>query len=277
MNEGSKWRLLNTGYSTGAMNMALDEAIMESIRAKEVPPTIRFYGWKPPALSLGYFQSLEGKVDLSSCQKKGIDVVRRLTGGRAVLHDDELTYSLVISEEVSFLPDSIIESYKIISQGLLAGFYELGIEEAKMVSLADKKKEQENKSAACFDAPSWYELSVAGKKIAGSAQTRRDGVILQHGSILNTQNIDELFSILKFKSERREEKFKKLFIKKATTISDVLGKSFSLEELADAFKIGMEAGLGINLKPGKLTDKEKERAKELAENKYSTDEWNNKR
>lgn len=270
------WRLINTGYSTGAMNMALDEAIMQSIRAGEVPPTIRFYGWEPAALSLGYFQSLEDKVDVDACRERGIDVVRRLTGGRAVLHDDELTYSLVVSEEVSFLPDSVVDSYKIISRGLLAGFHELGIE-AEMVSLADKKQEKRNKSAACFDAPSWYEISVAGKKIVGSAQTRREGVILQHGSILNTQDIDELFSILKFKSERRKEKFKSLFTRKATTIYDVLGRSFSLNELVVAFRKGMEAGLEISLEEGELTDCELATARELVENKYSSQEWNYKR
>jgi lipoate-protein ligase A len=272
----TKWRLINTGYSTGAINMALDEAIAQSVREGEVPPTIRFYGWEPAALSLGYFQSLEKEVNIEACEERGIDVVRRLTGGRAVLHNDELTYSLVVSEDISFLPDSIIESYKIISQGLLAGLKELGIE-AELVSLSDKKKKRGDKSAACFDAPSWYEISVDGKKIVGSAQTRREGVILQHGSILNTQDIDKLFSILNFKSDRRKERFKKIFIKKATTIYDVLEKSFSLEELSNAFKKGMEVGMGISLEEAELTEKEWKSAKDLAENKYSSREWNFKR
>ncbi|SJZ30377.1 lipoate--protein ligase family protein [Selenihalanaerobacter shriftii] len=271
-----KWRLLNTGYSTGDMNMALDEAILKSVKAGDVPPTIRFYGWDPAAVSLGYFQSLEKEIDIEGCKERGVDIVRRLTGGRAVLHDDELTYSLVISEELNFLPDSIIESYKIISQGLLAGLQELGIE-AKMVSLADKKKKSGSQSAACFDAPSWYEISVDGKKLVGSAQTRRDGVILQHGSILNTQDVDKLMDTLKFKSDRRKERFKKIFAKKATTIQEAIGQSFTLKELSIAFKKGMEEGMDIILEEGQLTEKELSLAKKLAAEKYSSQDWNFKR
>nr|WP_320408957.1 MULTISPECIES: biotin/lipoate A/B protein ligase family protein [unclassified Candidatus Frackibacter] len=271
-----KWRLLYTGYSDGAMNMALDEAVMESIKAGEAPPTIRFYGWEPAAISLGYFQSLEQEVNTVACEEEGIDIVRRLTGGRAVLHDDELTYSLLIAEEFDFLPDSVIESYKIISQGLLAGLQELGVN-AEMISLADKEKKEKSQSAACFDAPSWYEITVDDKKIVGSAQTRRDGVILQHGSILHTQDIDKLFSLLNFKNERRRKRFKEIFTKKATTIHEASGKKFNLEGLIDAFKKGMEKGLDITLEEGRLTDKELKLAQELAEKKYNSKEWNYKR
>ncbi|MGM0472429.1 MAG: lipoate--protein ligase family protein [Bacillota bacterium] len=272
---GLEFRLLKTGHSSGAMNMALDEAILDHVKEGKVAPTIRFYGWQPATVTLGYFQKLTQELDVTACQEWNVDIVRRLTGGRAVLHDDELTYSLIISEEDSLLPKSVIESYKVISQGLLAGLEELGVA-AKLVSRAEKKQ-RKSQSAACFDAPSWYELTVDGKKIIGSAQTRRRGVLLQHGSIINSQNLDKLFSILKFTSDRKKERFKKLFIKKATTLHEVCESSFTFKELVAAFESGFQQGLDITLTAGELTASELELAQELAAEKYNSRDWNYKR
>ncbi|MCL4441628.1 MAG: octanoyltransferase, partial [Firmicutes bacterium] len=136
--------------------MAVDEAIMLAVAGGQVPPTIRFYRWSPPAISLGYFQSLEKEVDIVACEKAGVDVVRRLTGGRAVLHQDELTYSLVAPENNEKVAGSILESYLSISRGLVRGLNALGVE----AELAEGKKHAEFGSAACFDAPSWYEMAV---------------------------------------------------------------------------------------------------------------------
>ncbi|MCK8817732.1 lipoate--protein ligase family protein [Natroniella sulfidigena] len=273
--EENNWRLINTGYQSGAMNMALDEAILEAVKAGQVKPTIRFYAWQPAAISLGYFQKLDEEVDTTACQQQGIDIVRRLTGGRAVLHDDELTYSLIAPAQISWLPESIVKSYKIISQGLVLGLQQLGIP-AEMIPLADKMK-RERQSAACFDATSWYEVAVAGKKIIGSAQTRKQGMILQHGSIVRSQNLEQLFSILKFSKQRDKKRLKRLFSTKATSIQEVTDTIPTLKELREAFKIGFEDGLKLNLSLEEITDAELERATELMANKYQQRTWTHKR
>ena len=177
------WRLIDTSYSNAAMNMAIDEALLQS---KE--PVLRFYQWKPSALSLGYFQNVKD-IDLKGCKKRKIDVVRRLTGGKTVLHDKELTYSLVIDEKL--MPKSVIESYKIISKCILYALKSLGVKASMKKSVKKSKS-----SAICFTEPSYYEIVVNGKKIVGSAQTRRQGKLLQHGSILLDVDYDKLISLL---------------------------------------------------------------------------------
>ncbi|WP_408955957.1 biotin/lipoate A/B protein ligase family protein [Natroniella sp. ANB-PHB2] len=273
--EENNWRLVNTGRQSGAMNMALDEAILEAVKAGQVKPTIRFYTWQPSAISLGYFQKLGEEIDIIACQQHEVDIVRRLTGGRAVLHDNELTYSLIAPAQISWLSESIVKSYKTISQGLVEGLQQLGIS-AEMVSLADKVK-RDRQSAACFDATSWHEVAVAGKKIIGSAQTRKQGMILQHGSIIRGQNLEQLFSILKFSNQREKKRLKRLFNTKATSIQEVIDTTPTLEELREAFKIGFEEALKLNLNFEKITEEELERATELMVNKYREQAWTYKR
>src|SRR4030042_4717992 len=144
---GSKdgWRFIDTGINDGFLNMSIDEAILDAHLRGFCPPTLRVYRWSPPALSLGYFQSLEREVEMKRCSGLGVDGVRRLTGGRAVLHYDELTYSVVTSEEYGF-PKSIAKSYRLLSEGLIAAYGILGLE----VCLATHTREPS--SAACFSS-----------------------------------------------------------------------------------------------------------------------------
>ncbi len=134
-----EWRLIKDSYHTGFMNMAIDEAIMIAHREGLVPPTIRFYQWSPPAVSLGYFQDLEKEIDVDVCQDMRIDIVRRPTGGKAVLHDKELTYSFIIKENHPLVNDSILETYKKVSGGIIRGLAYLGIK-AELVPLGEKLK-----------------------------------------------------------------------------------------------------------------------------------------
>ncbi|WP_212931357.1 lipoate--protein ligase family protein [Brevibacillus halotolerans] len=274
-----KWRYVVTPPMSPEMNMAIDEAILTLHSQGKVPPTVRFYTWNPATLSIGYFQKMEKEINIDEVKRLGLGLVRRPTGGRAVLHDAELTYSVIVSEDHPQMPKSVTEAYKVISMGLLHGFQKLGLK-AEMVSLAteeEKAKYNSPGSSACFDSPSWYELVVEGKKVAGSAQTRQKGVILQHGSILLDMDVDLLFSLLTFPSERVKERMMNSFKQKAVTINEVSSKPISLEEAIEAFYQGFAEGLGIELVPMDLTAEEQQLAKELAENRYSTDEWNFRR
>ncbi|CAM3765687.1 biotin/lipoate A/B protein ligase family protein [Marinicrinis lubricantis] len=278
-----EWRFIDSGNSSPEMNMAIDEAILTAHSEGKVPPTLRFYGWNPASLSIGYFQKAEEEVNFSELNEKGIGFVRRATGGRAVLHDQELTYSIIINEETPGLPKTVNEAYKVLSMGLLEGFKELQLD-AKMVNLAseeEKAKYATAGSAACFDSPSWYELVVEGRKIAGSAQTRQKGVVLQHGSILLELDVELLFSLLRFPSERVRDRLKASFRDKAVAINDIkrqVGQApAQLDELREAFRIGYEKGMDVQLVESGLTDYEQQLAEQLVQEKYGNKEWNFRR
>ena len=271
-----EWRLLDTGCKNGYYNMAVDEAIMKATEDNLIPPTIRFYQWSPPALSLGYSQQGKEVIDRESCDRAGVDVVRRLTGGRTILHDDELTYSIVLSETSEILPQSIIKSYKIISRGMVKGLKKLGLS-VELKPFDKNKKKEKGFSAACFDAPSWYEVLADGKKLIGSAQTRRKGIILQHGSIPFTIEADKIYSLLKMKGNNQEKLRKRMidkFQKKATALNTESEKVININELKKVLKKGWEEEFQVSLKWGELIPQEEKWIKQLVEKKYLTDEWN---
>lgn len=274
-----QWRFIMSDAMSPDMNMAIDEAILTAHSEGKVPPTVRFYTWNPPTLSIGYFQKAQKEIDTGQVERHGIGFVRRPTGGRAVLHDKELTYSVIVSEKHPQMPSGVTEAYKVISLGLLHGFQALNLQ-AEMVSLAseeEKEKYSSPGSSACFDSPSWYELVVEGRKVAGSAQTRQKGVILQHGSILLDMDVELLFSLLRFPSERVKERMMESFRQKAVTINDVSPTPVSLQEAIAAFRKGFASGLGVELVEQKLTDEEWELAEQLAKERYATHEWNFRR
>lgn len=268
-----EWRLVINEPMDGAMNMAVDEAVLTSVSRGLAPPTIRFYRWSPPAVSLGYFQSLQKELDLAACRKADVDVVRRLTGGRAVLHQYELTYSIVVPEDNAKVAGSILEAYLAISGGLVEGLAELGI----TAELAAGTKPGAVASAVCFEAPSMYELVVGGKKLVGSAQTRRSGCLLQHGSILIELDPDLLFSIFNYDTEESRNQAKKLFLAKATCIKDILGYTPDPARLIACFTNGFSRGLGIRLREQQLAAAELTLARELSSGKYQTEAWNGRK
>lgn len=270
-----KWNFIDFEYNSPAYNMALDEALLEWHSKGLMPPTIRFYGWNPATLSLGYFQRLHDEINIEAVKDQNIGLVRRLTGGRAVLHDKELTYSVIVAENHHLMPRSVTEAYRIISSGLLEGFKELGLN--AYFSVPETAEEQEKlknpRSAICFDAPSWYELVVEGRKVAGSAQTRQKGVILQHGSILIDLDQDLLFELFKYPNERVKERLQRNFKNKAVAINDISEKKVQLEDVRIAFKKGFERGLNIMLEPYQLSAAEMEYVAELAEKRYASEDW----
>ncbi|SDN41025.1 lipoate--protein ligase family protein [Alkalicoccus daliensis] len=270
------WSYIDSKKQNPAFNMAMDEKLMDWHRTGAVPPTIRFYEWDPPTLSLGYFQRIEKDIDLAQVKAHKIGLVRRATGGRAVLHDDELTYSVIVREDHPLMPASVTEAYRVISQGLLEGFREMGLDADFSVPKTEREKEElrNPRSAVCFDAPSWYEMVVNNRKIAGSAQTRQREVILQHGSIIRTLNEDQLFDMFKFPNERVRQRMQQGFKKKATPIEDLLNPLLSLEEMKRIFKKGFEKALNINLQPLDLSEKQLQEVRSLAASKYAQDSWN---
>lgn len=268
------WNFINTGSQDPYYNMAMDEALLNFVSRGEIDPVIRFYTWNPATLSIGYFQRLQKEIDIEKVNEKGFGLVRRQTGGRGVLHDKELTYSVIVPESHPNMPSTITEAYRVISQGLLEGFKNLGFETYFAVprSKEEREKLKQPRSSVCFDAPSWYELVVEGRKIAGSAQTRQKGVILQHGSILQDIDIDELFDMFIFKNDRLKAKMKEAFVEKAVAINDISDTHITLSEMEKAFEEGFKTGLNIEFKPLELSEQQLAVVKELEE-KYRSDDW----
>lgn len=274
------WRLIRSGHVSAAYNMAIDEAMMHQVVAGG-QPTLRLYGWEPAAVSVGYFQDVSKEVDEQACASLGIDVVRRLTGGRAILHDVEVTYSLVIPEDHPLVPRGITESYRIISEGLVRGLEILGLD-ARMTTPSRYGRRRQNEretisSPACFDAPSWYEITIDGKKVVGSAQVRKCGALLQHGSIPLELDAEKLFTVLHFPNETMRERAKRVFLANATSVRDALRAPVSFLELSDALLAGLEETLPIRFVEGELTEEELKTAEHLVETRYGTPEWNQRR
>jgi lipoyl(octanoyl) transferase len=188
------WRLLLDPPGPGAWNMAVDEVLLDGVAAGSAPPTIRFYQWAPPCLSLGYFQAFE-VVDAAGCRNLGVDVVRRPTGGRAILHDRELTYSVALPLRLLGNGGGVLPSYHRLSLALERGLRRLGVP----VVLAPESAAQSgpDHGPACFDRPSAHEILLGGRKLVGSAQMRRATGILQHGSIVIEPRIDRLLACLR--------------------------------------------------------------------------------
>ncbi|MFD1037829.1 biotin/lipoate A/B protein ligase family protein [Virgibacillus byunsanensis] len=264
------WYFIDSGYCTPAFNMAMDEILLDWHSEGKIPPVLRFYGWKPAGISVGYFQKVSGKIDVKSVEKHGIELVRRQTGGRAVLHDQELTYSVLVSEDHPRMPSSIKEAYMVISKGLLEGFNELGIH----ADFSIPKGKQTNDSAVCFEEPSWYELVIEGKKAAGSAQTRKKGIILQHGSVPLDVDEIKLFDLFIYPNERVKERTRRAFGDKAVTINRVSKQPYTFDDVKTAFKKGFERGLNIELEPFRLSEEQMSEVTDLAETKYRNAKWN---
>lgn len=273
------WRFIDSGDCSPSYNMALDEALLEWHSEGKIPPTIRFYGWNPATLSIGYFQKVEREINMEAVKSHDLGFVRRPTGGRGVLHEHELTYSVIVSENHPEMPKTVTEAYRVISEGILKGFHHLGLEAYFAVPRTAEEKEslKNPRSAVCFDAPSWYELVVEGRKVAGSAQTRQKGVILQHGSILLDLDEDKLFSLFLYPSERLKERMQKAFKNKAVAINEISARHITLSEAKEAFRTGFEEGLNIELQPYELSSEELEYVNHLAKERYENDKWNFKR
>jgi len=271
----SIWRYLDTGFSNGYENMAIDEAIYISCQQGKSPPTLRFYGWTPPAVSLGYFQKVEESVDFEACRKLGIDLVRRLSGGRAVLHDKELTYSIICPEKTLPFSKNILETYKLIGECLISALsnFNLNINWVTFRNKYHRYMRIHKKTASCFSSHSWFEITVDGRKICGSAQKRGGGVLLQHGSILLEHDPETLAEVFSPREKSKEELLAEICAS-TTSINSHLSKKINFIELKEVVLKGFENTLGISTTQGMLTAHELILKEKLLEEKYRNSEWN---
>ncbi|MCZ2260093.1 lipoate--protein ligase family protein [Sporosarcina sp. G11-34] len=269
------WNFINSGKCSPSFNMALDEALLEWNSKGEIGPVLRFYEWEPATLSIGYFQSVSKEIDMEQVAAYGLGFVRRPTGGRGVLHEHELTYSVIVNEDYPDMPETVTEAYRVISGGVLEGFKNLGLDAYFAIPDSANKVEdlKKPKSAVCFDASSWYELVVEGKKVAGSAQTRKKGVILQHGAILLSLDVEKLVSLFKFSSEEQRERMRVSLPEKAVAIDRLANRAISVNECVAAFSKGFENSLNIELEPYELSEEQLRYVKEIEQEKYANDAW----
>ena len=249
-----KCRFIDTGEGRAYWNMGLDESVLQHVSEGKSPPTLRFYWWAPPAVSVGYFQSLREEVDADACYRGGVDIVRRITGGGAVYHDRELTYSYIAPEDS--VPDDILESYRLVCGGLVEGFRLLGVK-SEFAPLND--------------------ILAGGKKISGNAQTRRMGCVLQHGTVLLDVDVRRMFSLLKVPSEKMRDKAVAEASGRVTSLRDVLKSDVPYSKAADSFRRGFAKALKLNLVEGEPSEGELRLAQMLCDCKYSTLEWNDRR
>jgi lipoate-protein ligase A len=261
-----QWRLLESRTADGYSHMALDQALLESASCKGFLPTLRFLRWDPPALSIGRFQDIN-EIDLVACEAENIDVVRRPTGGKCILHMDDFTYSLVLPPNCG-LPRNVVKAYAVICEGILAAVKRLGL---PAVLQSRESGDYSQVKGACFAASTQADLEYKGRKICGSAQVRRRGALLQHGSILLQDRSQLLFNLLRFNQEgqRREslQNYRRRCIPFSETSADC-----TWTELTESFIDGFGACFEAEIEMGELSREEEALWRRLREI-YGSHEW----
>jgi len=250
-----EFRFIDLEVHNAFENMAIDEAIMLSMKEGKAPPTLRLYRWNPSAVSIGTFQGMNDEVAVDFCDSKGINYIRRITGGGAVFHDyeGEVTYSIIMPKGHKLAPADILESYKLLCGGIVRALDYLDIKsEFKPIN----------------------DVNAGGKKVSGNAMTRRHGCMLQHGTVLLDLDVNLMFTILKVPQEKISDKMIADVKERVTSIRDILDRDVSIEELRDAMRQGFSDALDIDLIEGGLSPEERETATRLAKEKYSSQEWN---
>jgi lipoate-protein ligase A len=267
MNHNHPFRLLQTGHHRGFYNMGLDEALLEAVSGGKSLPVLRFYGWNPPTVSVGYFQGLEEEVDLGACKRLGVDVVRRITGGGAVLHRTELTYSIIVPQYHPLAGTSPQDSYRIICAGIIGGLELLGVP-SQFTGIND--------------------IVTGGRKVSGNAQTRRMGCVLQHGTVLLDTDVDLMFELLRVPAEKIKGKLIQEVKERVTGLRSILGRECSFEEALPVFVRSFGEALSLDftggssdqagtLTPDGPAPEEESRAQFLAREKFASREWLYKR
>lgn len=253
--------------------MAQDEAIMNQVGSLLSPPTIRLYRWQPACLSLGLAQPVSD-VNFTRLGQFGWDVVRRPTGGRAILHTDELTYSVIAPEKHPLMAGTLLESYQRISAALLHAMHALNVP-AISVELPNQSNRNKPVEPVCFEVPSNFEIACQGKKLIGSAQSRRKNAVLQHGAIPLFGDISRIVLALTATLPKEEYIARNRVRERAATLEDILGHRISWEQCSQAVISGFQA-IGVHCIPGKLTEIENQNAEVLFQEKYSNSLWTNR-
>ena len=264
-----QWRLIITPPARGAWNMAVDESLLDAAGQRLALPCLRLYSWEPPCLSIGYAQQ-SNDVDQHKLSNFG-DWVRRPTGGRAILHTDELTYSVVASLSEPRLSGGVLESYQRLSKALLAALHTLGLP-AEAHPMPKSGAKQAN-APVCFEIPSNYEIVIAGKKLIGSAQARRRDGVLQHGTLPLWGDLTRITDVLVYSDDRTRKDAADRLLSHATTVESVLGFRVSWDDAAYALTKGFQSELDLELVQGELSTQEIKRADRLMQEKYNHPSW----
>lgn len=260
------YRFIDTGIQDAALNMAIDEAVLLRHLQGEAPPTLRVFRWSQPSISLGRFQHVEREILLERCEQLGIALVRRPTGGRAVYHRDEFTYSFVSSKGYG-IPAGIVAAYAYLARGLIAALALLGVQAELSEGRVSKQP-----SAACFAAATQADLTSRGFKLIGSAQVWKEDALLQQGSLPLDDRAAEFYSLLSFPDEAARATALEHY-REMTTPLHTFAPALSWEEVAQAFRAGFGTALEADFLPGELTAEEWTLARELAHEKYSKLSW----
>lgn len=268
--EKSTWRLIKHPPAKGAWNMAVDEAILESVYNGSSPPTLRLYAWQPACLSLGHAQRVS-EANIEVLDQQGWDLVRRPTGGRAILHVDELTYSVIAHQSEPRVRGGVLESYLRLSKALLDALHRLGLSPEANENPSENKPPEPN--PVCFEVPSNYEITVNGKKLIGSAQARRKEGLLQHGALPLYGDLTRIITVLNFKDPAAQADAKVRLLAHATTVERELGQTVTWTQASHAFQDAFQSVLNLNLQPGQLTEAETGRAQQLISEKYAHPSW----
>jgi lipoate-protein ligase A len=266
------WRLINSGLQAGAMNMALDEALLHAVAKGDSLPVLRFYRWLPATVSLGYAQSVSTDLDLDVCRQAGLDVVRRSTGGRAVLHDHEVTYAVIAPLNTPLFGNSVLDCYRVISEILQKTLMQLGLP-AQLVPGKSRGGHQNTMKAVCFSAPSQYELLINGRKVAGSAQKRHGQAFLQHGSIPIEMDLELLGKALKVKSGSPSSSS----LETVGWLNQWSDKPFTITEVEELLARVFSHHLQIQWQHSEPTSRELSAAQKLRDDKFGAAEWIMKR
>lgn len=266
------WRLINSGFQTGAMNMALDEALLHSVANGDSLPVLRFYRWQPATVTLGYAQSVTTDLDLDICRQAGLDVVRRSTGGRAVLHDHEVTYAVIAPLNAGLFGNSVLDCYRVISRVLQETLRQLGFP-AQLVPGKPSGGHQNATKAVCFTAPSQYELLIDGRKVAGSAQKRHGQAFLQHGSIPLEMDLELLGKALKICTTSATDDS----LSAVGWLNKWSEQPLTIPDVEKALAVVFAKQLQVEWVDSEPTEKESREAELLCAEKFSCSEWNLKR
>ncbi|SJZ49848.1 lipoate-protein ligase A [Trichlorobacter thiogenes] len=262
---GVIWRVIDTGPCCGRENMAIDEALFRCFDPAVSQPVLRLYGWQPPALSLGRFQKAGDDLGLTRCRADNLTIVRRITGGGAIWHADELTYSLVCSPAQIPPAASVKESFRVLTSFLLSFYRTLGLQADYAVDLAPAGSRLGQRTPLCFAGKESYDIMLHGRKIGGNAQRRSREIIFQHGSIPLQNRVEQGLQYLKIRPQGLEQ---------ATTCLADEGIAVGYDQLKQALQQQFAGQLGATLQSGGLTEQERDLSEKLMQEKYRTDHWN---
>ena len=249
------WRLIDSGLCEPAYTGAADEAIARARAAGEVPTTLHLYTRRQPTISMGYFEKVEESVNLPLCRRDGVFILRRVSGGSAIYTDTGQIIYAVIGHAGEF-PYSKQESYRKICSAIIRGLSRLGIK-------ADFKPIND--------------VQIGGKKVSGSAQMRKWGVLLQHGTLILNLDREKMFSYLRVSSDKLEKQGIEVPQERVTSLSEATGRTYSRDAVVEALRFGFEEEFGVSIIPGELTEHEKSEIERLIREKYGNDEWNYRR